>query len=87
MGWWWLSKELSSTVVMHEYPLSIVEYVGFSGHSMALNSSLRWYQRTLSRMIYLKCLNMKMQNNEIAGKCQKQSGYHYGYVDFSKPNA
>ena len=52
-------KELSSVVIMHEYPLSIVEHGRFRRYSKALNSSFKMTQGTLSRAIFLKCLNMK----------------------------
>ena len=47
-------KELSSMVIMHEYPLNIVEHVGFRSYSKALNSSFKMISRKTLKSDILK---------------------------------
>lgn len=52
-------RALANMIIPHEYPLSLVDYIGLKIYSNALQSLLKCVLETQSRKIYLRFLKLK----------------------------
>ena len=77
-------KELALMIIVHEFPLSMVDYVGFRKFCAALQPAFKVVSRNTIRKDILDMYQVQKQSGELHQKIECSCFCYYGLVD-SKP--